>query len=54
MGYGPRCATLNTYVQPACLPQSKTQFQPGHKCYAIGWGTESGVGSKYLGSYQYF
>ena len=37
-----RCANLNSFVQPACLPQSNTQFKPGHKCHVIGWGKELG------------
>jgi len=39
-----QCAQLNPYVQPACLPSSKTQFKEGHMCHIIGWGYQHNNG----------
>ena len=31
-------ASFNTYVRPACFPDSSVKFPDGEECYVTGWG----------------
>ncbi|KAL3875620.1 hypothetical protein ACJMK2_033552, partial [Sinanodonta woodiana] len=36
-----RGIVFNDYVQPACLPESNTEYEAGMKCHISGWGLTS-------------
>merc|ERR1719378_834113 len=38
-------ASFNTYVRPACFPDSSVKFPDGEECYITGWGDLSSGGS---------
>ena len=49
-----RNATFNTYVRPACFPDSSVKFPDGEECYVTGWGRLRSGGSSPRVSKRFF